>query len=72
MDHNRKKSMSRRNGKDYLIMDSKGRWVVGFGKYKGVFLDDAIWEDTHYFEWLLGKDIPEHVYEIIDTALDSM
>jgi len=52
----------------YLQMDSKGRWIVAFGKYKGNFLDDVISEDPQYIEWFLEQDdVPRTVRETIEA-----
>lgn len=55
----------------FLQMDSKGRWIISFGKYEGSFLEDIVLEDKGYLEWFLNQNIPQRVHDIIDETLNG-
>ena len=43
-----------------------GKIVIAFGKYKNTPLLDA---DPSYLQWMIGKDFPKHVEEIVHSSL---
>jgi DNA polymerase-3 subunit epsilon len=43
-----------------------GKIVIAFGKHKGTPLLEA---DPSYLQWMIGKNFPKHVEEIVHSAL---
>jgi DNA polymerase-3 subunit epsilon len=51
----------------HIQRDASGAVVFGFGKHKGLQVDQA---DGGFLRWVLGKDFPPHVKDICRVALE--
>jgi DNA polymerase-3 subunit epsilon len=51
----------------HIQWDASGAVVFGFGKYKGVQVDQV---DGGFLRWLLSKDFPPHVKDICRAAFE--
>jgi DNA polymerase III subunit epsilon len=51
----------------HIQRDASGAVVFGFGKHKGLAVDQA---DGGFLRWVLGKDFPPHVQDICRVALE--
>jgi DNA polymerase-3 subunit epsilon len=67
---------SRRRDDRYADPDRKLEWRDGeacftFGKHAGRTLRDVVGSDPEYIDWVLTKDFPEPLREILRNALDG-
>lgn len=67
---------SRRRDERYVDPDRKLEWRDGaacftFGKHAGRTLQDVVESDPDYIEWMLNKDFPETLKEILVAAREG-
>jgi DNA polymerase-3 subunit epsilon len=60
---------SRLGGSEHITRKD-GQIVFGFGKHRGRAVLEVIKEDASYARWVLGKDFPDHVKQIVSRAAE--
>ena len=59
-------------GPSHHLQWNEGQAVMEFGKYKGRTVLSVVELDSGYLKWVLGKDFPRHVHNIIKGALSNL
>jgi DNA polymerase III subunit epsilon len=52
----------------HIGLDSKGKEIFNFGKYKGRLVEDIFTTDTSYYDWMMKGDFPLSTKKVI-TAI---
>jgi hypothetical protein len=55
---------------NYLVPDDGYDYEVVFGKHDGTMLSKAVKYDPRYFDWVVTKNFPNVVHEIVYAALE--
>jgi DNA polymerase-3 subunit epsilon len=57
----------------HLQWDARGEICLGFGKHAGRALADFVRgvDGRSYVQWMLGRDFPPHVHEVLDALRGS-
>ena len=48
-----------------IVYDDKGSEVFGFGKYKGLRVEDIFEQDPSYYTWMMNGDFPLYTKKVI-------
>ena len=59
-------------GPSHHLQWNDGQAVIEFGKYKGRTVLSVVDLDSAYLKWVLGKEFPKHVHNIIKGALSKL
>ena len=59
-------------GPSHHLQWNDGQAVIEFGKYRGRTVLSVVDLDSAYLKWVLGKEFPKHVHNIIKGALSKL
>lgn len=49
----------------HILEDEQGRAIFGFGKFKGVSVDEVLQKEPGYFGWMLQADFPLYTKKVL-------